>query len=71
MHGAGSSTAYYMASQIFRFAVTRDNTVRQQSWRHFSALEFLQNVTRPFAKQTGESALPKYRIYNIYRHPSL
>jgi hypothetical protein len=37
----GSSTAYYMASQIFRWRVTQDPAAKRNAWHHFGALEFL------------------------------
>lgn len=46
----GSNTAYYMASQIFRYRVTESAEALKRSWRAFDAMEFLHNVTRPFAK---------------------
>lgn len=66
----GSNTAYYMASQIFRFKVTNSSEARANSWRAFAAMEFLHNVTRPFAKQPGFVARTAVRCGEAHQGPS-
>eukprot|EP00936_MAST-01D_sp_MAST-1D-sp1_P001367 g1367.t1 len=41
----GLWTGMFIASQIFRYAVTGEQEARSLAWKHFSALEFLHNVT--------------------------
>jgi hypothetical protein len=41
----GLWTSMYLASQIFRYAVTQDSEVKAQAWRHFEATELLNLVT--------------------------
>eukprot|EP01116_Phalansterium_solitarium_P014972 TRINITY_DN3293_c0_g2_i1.p2 TRINITY_DN3293_c0_g2~~TRINITY_DN3293_c0_g2_i1.p2 ORF type:complete len:654 (+),score=269.04 TRINITY_DN3293_c0_g2_i1:3242-5203(+) len=41
----GLWTAVYVASQSFRYAVTKDPAVKQLAWQAFEAMEFLNNVT--------------------------
>lgn len=41
----GEWTSMYLASQIFRYAVTQDENVRAQAWKHFEAMEMLSLVT--------------------------
>lgn len=38
-------TSIYLASQIFRYAVTQDPEVKAEAWKHFEALEMLNLVT--------------------------
>lgn len=66
----GSNTAYYMASQIFRYRVTNSSEAHANSWRAFSALEFLHNVTRPFSKQPGFIARTAVRCGEAHQGPS-
>jgi hypothetical protein len=42
-----------MASQIFRYQVTKEPEALALSWKAFRALEFLHNVTHPFSKTPG------------------
>ncbi len=56
----GLWTSMYVASQCFRYAVTRDPKVKADAWKHFEALEKLNHITgvkglmaRSFVK-TGE-----------------
>ena len=39
--GHGDAAGYYMASQIFRYAVTRSKEAFEKSWRALRAMEFL------------------------------
>ncbi|CAF3436153.1 unnamed protein product [Rotaria sp. Silwood1] len=55
----GLWTSMYLASQVFRYAVIRDSTIKIQAWKHFEALELLNQVSgilgypgRSFAKRT-------------------
>jgi hypothetical protein len=41
----GLWTSMYLSSQIFRYLVTKDATVRASAWVHFEALEVLNRVT--------------------------
>lgn len=41
----GLWTSMYLASQVFRYAVTRDPTIKSQAWKHFEALELLNQVS--------------------------
>ncbi|CAF3544565.1 unnamed protein product [Rotaria sp. Silwood1] len=41
----GEWTSMYLASQVFRYAVTQDTRVKAQAWRHFEAMELLNKVT--------------------------
>jgi hypothetical protein len=41
----GIWSGIYLASQCFRYAVTKDPVVKEQAWKHFEAFEFLLNVT--------------------------
>lgn len=41
----GLWTAIYLASQVFRYAVTHDAQVRKEAWEYFETLEFLNKVT--------------------------
>ena len=58
-HRCSSRTGIYLASQCYRYAVTKDESVRKAAWTHFEAMEFLHNVTgipgyvaRSFARST-------------------
>ena len=66
----GSATAYYKASKIFRYKVTRDKTTKQAAWRHFAALEFLHNVTRLFANRSGYIARTVVKCGEPHQGPS-
>jgi hypothetical protein len=66
----GSNTAYYMASQIFRYKVTNSSEAQAKSWRAFTAMEFLHNVTRPFSKQPGFVARSAVRCGEAHQGPS-
>jgi len=35
----------YLSSQIFRYQVTQNATVKASAWKHFEALELLNKVT--------------------------
>ncbi|CAF2476547.1 unnamed protein product [Rotaria sp. Silwood2] len=55
----GLWASMYLASQVFRYAVLRDPTIKSQAWKHFEALELLNQVSgilgypgRSFAKRT-------------------
>lgn len=41
----GLWTSIYVATQSFRYAVTKDPAVKQLAWKAFEAMEFLNNVT--------------------------
>jgi hypothetical protein len=41
----GLWTSMYLASQVFRYAVTQDAEVKAQAWRNFEAMELLSLVT--------------------------
>jgi hypothetical protein len=41
----GLWTSMYLASQVFRYTVTNDTNVREDAWKHFQALYFLNRVT--------------------------
>ena len=41
----GLWTAMYLASQVFRYAVTRDVQVKKEAWTYFETLELLNKVT--------------------------
>jgi hypothetical protein len=41
----GLWTSMYLSSQIFRYVVTQDATVKASAWTHFEALELLNKVT--------------------------
>ena len=43
----GLWTGMLVAALSFQYALTRDSNVRSTAWRHFSAVQFLHNVTRP------------------------
>lgn len=40
----GGWSSYYLASQAFRYAVTRDEKARRNAWETFAALERLQSI---------------------------
>lgn len=42
---SGLWTSMYLASQAFRYAVTKDPEVKREAWKNFEAMEFLYNVT--------------------------
>eukprot|EP01049_Picozoa_sp_SAG25_P008797 SAG25_NODE_821_length_5214_cov_2.405670_3_plen_480_part_00 len=66
----GSSTAYYMASQIFRYRVTGAPSAKQAAWRHFRSIEFLHNVTRTSANRSGYIARTVVRCGEPHQGPS-
>ena len=41
----GLWTSMYLASQVFRFAVTKDQQVKDEAWKHFQALILLNQVS--------------------------
>jgi hypothetical protein len=41
----GLWTSMYLSSQIFRYAITNDTKVKQSAWKHFKALDSLNQVT--------------------------
>lgn len=41
----GLWTTMYLSSQIFRYAITNDSSVRKTAWEHFQALYLLNQVT--------------------------
>lgn len=41
----GLWTSMYLGSQVLRYAVTRDPSVKEQAWQHFEALEILNQVS--------------------------
>ncbi len=41
----GLWTSMYLSSQIFRYQVTQNATVKASAWKHFEALELLNKVT--------------------------
>ncbi|CAF3718897.1 unnamed protein product [Rotaria sordida] len=41
----GLWTSMYLTSQIFRYAVMRDPMIKVQAWKHFEALELLNQVS--------------------------
>ena len=66
----GSSTGYYMASQVFRWLVTKSPEALANSWRAFRAVEFLHNVTRPLSKEPGFVARTAVRCGEPHQGPS-
>jgi hypothetical protein len=41
----GLWTGMYVASQIFRYATTKEKEAKSEAWKYFSGVEFLHNVT--------------------------
>jgi len=41
----GLWTSMYLASQVFRYAITNDTNVKQNAWKHFQALYLLNQVS--------------------------
>jgi hypothetical protein len=41
----GLWTSMYLSSQIFRYQVTQDVNVKASAWKHFQALELLNQIT--------------------------
>ncbi|CAF1590396.1 unnamed protein product [Didymodactylos carnosus] len=41
----GLWTSMYLGSQVFRYAVTQDAKVKAEAWKHFEALELLNQVS--------------------------
>jgi hypothetical protein len=65
----GLWTSMYLTSQIFRYVVTQDATVKASAWTHFEALELLNRVTgipgypgRSFAKRTDFPPDPTWHL---------
>ena len=53
----GLWTGMLVAALSLQYTLTRDETVRSMAWRHFSAVEFLHNVTRPAQGFIARSAV--------------
>ena len=49
----GLWTGMFVAAMAFRFAVTKSDEARTLAWRHFSAVEFLHNVTATVGVNPG------------------
>ena len=69
----GLWTSLYLSSQIFRYKVTHDATVKASAWTHFETLELLNKVTgipgypaRSFAKRTDFPPDPKWYLSPVY-----
>ena len=69
----GLWTSIYLSSQIFRYKVTQDVTVKTSAWTHFEALELLNKVTgipgypaRSFAKRTDFPPSPNWYLSPVY-----
>ncbi|CAF3757405.1 unnamed protein product [Rotaria sp. Silwood1] len=69
----GLWTSMYLSSQIFRYRVTQDATVKASAWTHFEALELLNKVTgisgypaRSFAKRTDFPPGPNWYLSPVY-----
>ena len=69
----GLWTSLYLSSQIFRYKVTQDATVKAAAWTHFETLELLNKVTgipgypaRSFAKRTDFPPDPKWYLSPTY-----
>ncbi|CAF2795018.1 unnamed protein product [Rotaria sp. Silwood2] len=69
----GLWTSIYLSSQIFRYKVTKDVTVKASAWTHFEALELLNNVTgisgypaRSYAKRTDFPPGPNWYLSPVY-----
>ena len=45
MDSDGLWTSMYIASQIFRYVATQDETVRTSTWKNFEAMEILNKIT--------------------------
>jgi hypothetical protein len=65
----GLWTSMYLTSQIFRYVVTQDPSVRASAWTHFEALELLNKVTgipgypaRSFAKRSDFPPDPNWHL---------
>lgn len=41
----GLWTGMYVASQVFRYATTKEKEAKSEAWKYFSGVEFLHNVT--------------------------
>jgi hypothetical protein len=41
----GLWSSMYLASQVFRYVITNDSNVKQDAWKHFQALYFLNQIT--------------------------
>jgi hypothetical protein len=72
---SGLWTSQYVASQCFRYAVTKDPAVKQAAWAHFEGMEFLFNVTcikgypaRSFGK-VGDPGVGGGSWHNSSCHP--
>ncbi|CAF1074064.1 unnamed protein product [Rotaria magnacalcarata] len=69
----GLWTSMYLASQVFRYAVIRDPAIKSQAWKHFEALELLNQVSgilgypgRSLAKRTDFPPDPNWHPSPIY-----
>jgi len=69
----GLWTSIYLSSQIFRYKVTQDETVKASAWTHFEALELLNKVTgipgypaRSFGKRTDFPPSPNWYLSPVY-----
>ena len=69
----GLWTSIYLSSQIFRYRVTQDATVKASAWTHFEAMELLNNVTgipgypaRSLAKRTDFPPGPNWYLSPVY-----
>jgi hypothetical protein len=68
----GLWTSMYLTSQIFRYVVTKDASVKLSAWTHFEALELLNKVTgipgypgRSFAKRSDFPPDPNWHLSPI------
>ncbi|CAF0955472.1 unnamed protein product [Adineta steineri] len=69
----GLWTSMYLSSQIFRYRVTQDETVKASAWTHFEALELLNKVTgisgypaRSIAKRTDSPFNFQWYVSPVY-----
>ncbi|CAF0953004.1 unnamed protein product [Adineta steineri] len=69
----GLWTSMHLSSQIFRYMVTKDPAVKASAWKHFEALELLNQVTgisgypgRSFAKRSDFPPDPDWHLSPVY-----
>jgi hypothetical protein len=59
----GLWTSIYVASQAFRYAVTKDPEAKRNAWRAFEGMELLNNVTG-IPGLMARSVLPRDQPYS-------
>lgn len=52
----------YLASQVFRYAVTKEKAAKEEAWKRFTALEFLNDV-RVYFTQFAYDSLDFFILY--------